>query len=150
MKETHWALRICLLYVTNWCNNFTAPSISRDPLPFSLSVTQKSLRLLQPQAMLYISVSRKMFNDSHISPFHMTQRKIQKCMTRSQQTPHQLCLGDWGRSKNGREGCLLNWAKLLVDDAELEIRGRRCNLPLSHSHCRSYYLFSYSLVVLFH
>lgn len=111
---------------------------------------QKSLGLLQPGTMLYISVSKKMFNDSQISPFHMTQRETQKCMTRSQQRGHQLCLGDWGRSKNGREGCLLNWAKLLVDDAELEIRGRRWNWQQSHGHCRTYYLFSHSSVVLFH
>lgn len=64
LKQTHWAFRIWLLYVTNWCNNFTAPSISRHPLPFSLSVTQKSLGLLQPRAMLQVSESRKMFNNS--------------------------------------------------------------------------------------
>lgn len=104
MKQTHWALWISLLYVTNWCNNFTASPVSRDLLPFSLPVTQKSLGLPQPQTMLYISVSKEMFNDSHISPFHVTQRKTQKCMTRSQQTSHQLCLGDWGRRKMGEKG----------------------------------------------
>lgn len=83
-------------------------------------------------------------------PFHMTQRKTQKCMTRSQQRSHQLRLGYWGRSKNGTERCLLNWAKLLVDDAKIEIWGRRCNFQQSHSHCSTYYLFSHSLVVLFH
>lgn len=61
---------------------------------FSSQLTQKPLGLLQPRTMLNINVSRKTFNDGQMSPFHMTQRKTQKCMTRSQQTGHQLCLGD--------------------------------------------------------
>lgn len=72
VTQNYWALRLSLLYVMSWCNSFTAPSILRDPLYFSLLVTQKPLWLLQPQTVLNVSVSRKIFNDSWISPFHIT------------------------------------------------------------------------------
>lgn len=72
VTQNYWALRLSLLYVMSWCNSFIAPSVLRDPLYFSLLVTQKPLQPLQPQTMLNVSVSRKIFNDSWISPFHIT------------------------------------------------------------------------------
>lgn len=54
-------------------------------------------------------------------------------MTRSQQTDHQLCFGDCGRSTKGRWGCILKWISLeqnsfwLMQGWKLGVQTAVCN-----------------------